>query len=301
MSELSARELRLMLYLDGMLDGDELASFERELEADPTLRAQVEQDRQIMARLGTLLGPSDAGLAALSVPDDVPDQVSPTRDVVTLSPSGQRRASEAQTSGNTQPLSITRFRMSTRVIMGIAAALLVSTLAAVWWWNTTTRVVLPPIAYLQPADIWQRELDDRFIPDWVCEDDEQMLAFTEGRFAEGLLFARVENIEFMGWSYATNLLSGNSASMLATVDGERVLVLVDKIDRDRPLDPPSDRFPELKMFRQEVGSFVLYELTPRDEPAILDLAYSTGPAGPPTLDPPDPSDGGDVDDKGGQD
>lgn len=263
MSELSPRELRLMLYLDGLLEGEELAAFERELESDPTLRAQIEQDRAITARLGTLLGPTDEDLARLEIPD------------------------EPQGSSTSAPIRIERFRLPVRLIGGIAAALVVSTLGAVWWWNTTTRVVLPPIALLQPADIWQRELNDRFIPDWVCEDDEQMLSFTEGRFNEGLLFARVDNIELMGWSYATNLMSGNSASMLAKVDGEQVLVLVDKIGRDRELDAPGDRFPALKMFRREVGGFVLYELTPREAPAILDLAYSTGPRPPQPIEPPE--------------
>lgn len=263
MSELSPRELRLMLYLDGLLEGEELAAFERELASDPTLRAQVEEDRAITGRLGALLGPTDQDLATLKIPGERPDASAPA------------------------PIRIERFRLPARLIGGIAALLVVSTLGAVWWWNTTTRIVLPPIALLQPADIWQRELNDRFIPDWVCEDDEQMLSFTEGRFNEGLLFARVDNIEFMGWSYATNLLSGNSASMLARVDGEQVLVLVDKIGKDRPLHTPDDRFPALKMFRREVGGFVLYELTPLDAPAILDLAYSTGPRPPQPIEPPD--------------
>jgi hypothetical protein len=41
------------------------------------------------------------------------------------------------------------------------------------------------------------------------------------------------------------------------------------------------------MFRREVGGFVLYELTPLDAPAILDLAYSTGPRPPQPIEPPD--------------
>ena len=114
-----------------------------------------------------------------------------------------------------------------------------------------------------------------FVPGWEC-DAEEFPAKMQVVYGEPLYaLAEPAGVDFLGWSYARipqGLLMGqNTMALLVQVDGAPVIVFIDRADADRTLDPPvEDR---LRLFKKDVGDFVLYEVTPFNEPHVLPLIH----------------------------
>lgn len=228
---------RLALYLDGLLEGGELAEFERMLAEDASLRAAVDLDRRMMRSLRETLAPP----AAFSAP----------------------ASATAPRSGS--------FR--SRIVLGIAAAIVLLACGAALWWQHMTTSRLPVLVMKEPAEVYKSELAAGFTPDWVCGDDREMLEFTRNRFGAGLLFTPSAAVSLVGWGYATDSLSFSTSSLLVNAGEDRIVLLVDRASRDRKVEDPALSDPSLHLFRREVGPYVLYEITPRETPSVLDLAY----------------------------
>lgn len=231
------RELLVARYLDDAMTPEERAAFEGRVSEDAELRAMVELDRAAVGRLGALLGPTDA-------------------PVLRLEPApGRARRS--------------------RLMLPLAAAAAIVLLAslALWWWGTATTSQVAPIVYKEPAEVYRRELANGFTPDWVCGNDAEMIAFTAARFDQPLLFEPRPGVTLVGWGYATNALSGSSCTLLVEAGDDRIVVLVDRVSKDRRVEDPGTVDPSLHLFRRTVGKYVLYEITPKDQPVVLPSAY----------------------------
>src|SRR5690606_38979699 len=83
-----------------------------------------------------------------------------------------------------------------------------------------------------------------------------------------------EAVALVGWGYAEDSLSGNTATLLARVGDEKIVVLVDRAADARPVPGGAVAGGSLHVFRRQVGPYVLYEITPREAPAVLELAYA---------------------------
>jgi len=59
--------------------------------------------------------------------------------------------------------------------------------------------------------------------------------------------------------------------MLGTVNGKSVLVVVDQVTNDAKVQMKQPQ--DLKLFRRKIGSLMLYEITPLNEPKLLDMFY----------------------------
>lgn len=244
MSEPTPRDTLIARYLDGLLEGDELREFESALASDASLRSSVELDRRIADRLDAMLHPG----AAFSI----------------------RGNRENASSSNSN-------RQRWRPIGAIAAALVI--VAAI---GITYRIQVGASgsfasATREPIEIYRTTIERGFEPAWVCEDDAQMLSYTRERFGRGLLFEPVPGLTLVGWGYANGVLSDLTLSLLVEHGKERILLLVDRSRDDRALEDPALTDPTLHMFRRKVGRFVLYEVTPRDRPLLLDAAYTARP------------------------
>ena len=243
--EPSAEDALLARYLDGLLVGEELRSFEARLATDKRLRDAVDLDRRMVASMGASLGPELA--STLPAP---PIPIERGRERV-----GARRS-----------------RVGIAIAAGVA---LVASAAALWYQHAATSQ-LPQTAARTPIQIYTNEVGGGFAPDWVCTDDAEMLRFTRDRFGSGLLFADRPGVTMVGWGYAEGAISDLTATLLATYNKERIVLLVDKKSADRKLIDPTTNDPGLRMFRREVGAFVLYEITPLNEPVVSALAFAVG-------------------------
>jgi hypothetical protein len=126
-----------------------------------------------------------------------------------------------------------------------------------------------------PEGLYGRLAAANFTPDWRCSTDEEFADFQRYRLGAAFLVRADAAVALIGWSYARETLSPQGEALMATVDGEHSVVLVDRLIHDKPLKarPGSG----LNLFRREMGTLVLYEITPLSKPRLLDLTYPAPP------------------------
>lgn len=125
-----------------------------------------------------------------------------------------------------------------------------------------------------PLDtIYEAQLEAGFRPMWVCDDDHQFASTFFNRQGQGLLLAAMpEGSKMVGLTYCGGI-SRYTTTMLARVGDAPVMVFVDRLSADtHPRLPPGET--KLHLFRKELGSLVLYELTPLEMPLVMDYLYS---------------------------
>jgi hypothetical protein len=258
------------LYLDGLLTAEQAASFERVMAADPALAAQVKLQRQIdqsVARQFSYPVGADP-----SIPQPHPQ---PQPQPIPFRP--RALPNWARTAG----------------LGGIAACLAI----AYWVLNPTEQA--PPVvaqARLSACDVYTQLEMANWVPSFTCKSDDEFVAAVAKRLGEGLLIPlNTVGVTLDGWGYADGYsgspLSGDTMYLLTHVGDKRVLVLMDLKKNDATLNKGSCC---IKLFRREVGPFVLYEVTPDDQSKAIDAAIipGAGPGAPVSpsvrIDPPKP-------------
>ncbi|MBC7835981.1 MAG: hypothetical protein H7Y88_12910 [Phycisphaerales bacterium] len=247
----------LELYLDGLLEGVALAAFEAELARNPALRRQVELQSSIDAQLAAgFRPPSAASLPAASFTagsapaDAIAPGTAPMAGRISPAPSSVGR----------------RLRY-----YAAAAAILLSLAGS---WSVYVNLTAPKFGVVTPQAVYQRLVSSGFNPEFVCTTDEAFVAALVDRFGQGgaVVMEPTPSIELVGWAYANGYegvtISPDTLVLMARVEGEPVIVLMDKASRDRTLKKPE--LESLDMFRRTVGGLVLYEVTSVGGPRIID-------------------------------
>ena len=240
------RDRMLDAYLDRQLDAAARASFEGLLASDAALRTELDVQQRI-----------DASLRRLFAPPDVEAVL--------------ERALQAQATARPKRRPLRRILIGAGVGLAAVIALLAIGVSQ-WWWDDPAkwpygRLLKEP----QSARVVYRYAEGHdFAPAWDCESDQQLAAAFWQRLGTPLvLMADVpSNVEARGLMFA-NMISRNSTVMCAVVDGKGVLTVVDKAGRGRPPQVPA--WSKLHVFEKTIGGLELYELTPWDHPAMLDL------------------------------
>jgi len=246
--------MELEAYLDGQLHGERLSAFERRVRDDSALAAQLALQRRI-----------DGALTRCFVAPPAP---SLTAHVA--SENGQA----AQPRIGVRPQ-----RRVVRWPLAIAAMLVlfIGVPVMVWEWRDIMGVGTPKVQY---ADTRAMALDlaynqqvgeKQFKPDWVCKDQDEFAGYFVNRLGQPLKMKPLAaNATDWGVSY-TGGISSRSMGVLARIDGQPVIVFVDRLDCDN-----REGFSQachLNLFRRELGELVLYEVSPFDQPKMLDLFY----------------------------
>lgn len=244
---------RLDRYLDGLMPEPEAKAFERDLAADPRLEEAAALQRAIdSAVLGQV--PDDAGradrlLAAL-----------PAADAPTLVAGRAGR-----------PVWLKAAAVVVLLVLGAAAAYMQLRPTPGLNRSTYQEVVVE----VGPA--YTAMVEAGFEPEWVCDralfrsSCEQWV----GRPLE--LAALPADRSMLGMSYVDRGL-GRTVAMLGRVDGEPVVVIIDKPGERRHyrLDPPAG----LHVHEVVADGLRLIEVSPRDTPVFLE--YLAVPADDPS-------------------
>ena len=237
----------LDLYLDGRLEGEELAAFEERLTRDKELAAEIDRHRAIEGRLRI----------AFALPQDPAAIASAALGRAPMNPGG------AVPWG---PGHIGR--------LAAAALLLVSFGVAVGWW--TGRVVAPPSlsSAVSPSGFHCGKVYAQFEPKLKrvfvgCGSENALATHFASRYGQELYVRIRQDVPVEGpygvdgWPTLTVLMG--------RAEDHPVLILADA----RESDPHPFVDPEgpLRLYRRDLGKLVLYEITPLDEPRCLDLFY----------------------------
>jgi hypothetical protein len=239
-------------YLDDELSDDERGLFLDRLKTDDALQSQLDLAERLTASL----------VRTFAMPESAePESVN------------SRIASAQEQSRETSTL-----RLPRRVGLTLAAA------AAVLAIGVAIKLNLPP-----PAPVFNTLLERTystfestdFTPEWVCETDEEFAAAVRDRLGQPMLVgADAAGIELLGWAYTEEtsgygdtIISDDSMILLTRVEGQGVMVIVDRVEDEREPMTIGDHL-GLSLFRRVLGDLVLYEVTPRDEPSVVGLAYT---------------------------
>lgn len=238
---------RLENFLDGLMSPEEAAAFEQQAAGDAALNREIELQKRVDESLGRMFVPPAAPVDILAL--------AKSRAAEPESPTVQL-AKPAETMANRR-----------RTVLTVLAACL-SWIVVGWMVFQGEEEGYRELAL---AEIYGNCVDAGFQPKWVCEDDVEFAQTFQKRQGRPLLLKPDSRDVMVGLSYLEGI-TPETTTMLARVDGEPVLVFVERLDRDRQPEEPS-RWSGLRLFRRELEDLVMYEVTPLDEPRVMANFY----------------------------
>lgn len=181
-------------------------------------------------------------------------------------------ATNAFASSKTSPASKTWATPSKSTWQLVGACLLVIASGGMIWvganWNTWMRQ-LRDAAPMSLAEIYDRNVSCGFTPDLLSEEPTDFPTVFHRRHGVALkLRPMPSEIEILGLA-SMGGLSAKTTTLLCRVEGSPVMVFVDSKQDDCKRVGKLDA--GLYSFRREIGSVVLYELSPFDAPRISNL------------------------------
>ena len=254
----------LELYLDGQLEAERSAHFEKRIAAEPGLKAVVRQQTELDGLLGQWCQPpavDSTFVARLGDGDSASHDQQPSEqpDKVVL------RA--------TKPRSPESWRQR-----GLAAvALLACALTWVFFgWEQLKSLVTPEQGYTQTtvAQLYQDAVQAGFEPDWLCKDDQEFAQTFHDRQGTGLLLNPLpQDVRMAGLAYREGFTE-QATCMFAYADEQPVLVIAARsAEISERLLQVGDQ--GLSVFTRELGDLTLVEVSPLDRARILEFFYES--------------------------
>jgi hypothetical protein len=231
---------RLEAYLDGVMDKSERAAFEAEINRNPRLAAELALQSKLDASLERQFPAVAATASHLASMQKHLEDVSP-------------------------PI----YKLSGwRALVPYAVAAAVFLIAFGLWgprWSPLNRV--PAFTAVPLAQVYHQTVKDGFEPYYECHDDKRFADTFAARQGVPLhLTAMPEGSMMKGLSYLGGL-SRETTAMLCDVEGDPVMVFVDRSEKDIP-SAAKESDPALNIFRTERDGLVFYEVTPFDTPTM---------------------------------
>src|SRR5262249_13346397 len=137
-------------------------------------------------------------------------------------------------------------------------------------WNFDSRPgTVPHFEPVPLAQIYKQTVKAGFEPYYECRDDERFAETFESRQGIPLQLSNMPIGSMMKGLCYPGGLSRETTAMLCDVDGAPVMVFVDRDEKDRK-GAMKNSDPELHVFREERDGLVFYEVTPLDEPTMIE-------------------------------
>ena len=250
------RDDRLEAYLDGLLDNADRAEFETTLAGESALRAAAE-----------LQGRIDASLTrAFSAPAPSEHQVAmllASKSAAEANPDSVRWARVGWIAG------------ALAAAAAVAWALLGNPLAE-------RRGDGRQFAARPLPDVYREALANGFEAAYNCSEAERFAdTFNRRQGAPLKLLKLPVGVRMLGLAYPGGL-SRDTTAMLCRVDGQPVMLFVDRRAADQAFATDhSDK--SVRVFRSERDGLVFYEVTPLDKPRVLDFLAPVSAEGPSEL------------------
>ncbi len=148
--------------------------------------------------------------------------------------------------------------------------------------------------------IWDTSVSMGFRPEWRCETDEEFAIAVRDRLGAAMVIPiATTGVELVGWGYSDRyggvILSDDTMVLLARVEGEEVILLVDRAGNELNSSARGSSV-KLNIFKQTLGPLMLVEVTPRSAPGLIPNAKILSaedeaklPATPPRTEPTTPT------------
>lgn len=284
---------KLDAYLDRQLTASEVRSFEARLAGEPALRDCVARHHAIDRSLQAIFTPdadaAERSLAQLSLPADASSLSAPaTAPALTsvlasaLEPAPDAAAAILEMDAADQspslgslpaphprPVLQTLWRWRNRV--AVAALLMLAGGAGVYAWRAADHAArFTPLGYARVDAVYQNLLSRD--PNAWCEDDQEFASVIYHHTGTGLLVpATLPQAVVVNGFRRCACFSNDSLVLMTKVEGRPVLVMIDRLAKEQPQALSANS--KLKLFRKQIGTAVLYEVSPFDSPRLLDLFY----------------------------
>lgn len=243
-------------YLDDLLAPRERAEFENRLAAESDLAEAVAFQRRLDESLARYAAPPDAKAVLAAA-------------MKRAAQNGAARPDEDGAAAPAAPEPPAAIPMWRR--LAIAAVLLLGLIGSWQIYGLLTGGpdgTYPVGPHRTMAEAYRHTVEEGFTSKWVCRDDREFALVFLDQFGDMLSmnFPLPTGVEALGLKYF-DAISPRTISMLARVEGEPVMVFVDRLERDH--DTVRDVPPGLTLHRRELGALVLYEITPHEEPTVI--------------------------------
>jgi hypothetical protein len=238
-------------YLDGLFEPAEREACEHQLSAHPEIAHEVE----LQARI-------DAALKRLYPVAQVPQQqVSEVLDAAAASVQTKPRRRLPQRNMS-RPIRI--------ALIGLAAGLAWVIVA----WQGENQPAITPFFQPRPvALVYQDVVENGFQPYYECHEADRFAATFQRRQGQALRLAALPaGSRMLGLSYAGGL-SHETTAMLCEVDGQPVMVFVDRLANDLPIASQHDAN-KINVHRVARDGLVLYEVSPFEAARVIDFLVS---------------------------
>jgi len=247
-------------YLDGQLSEPMRSRFEEQLSRDPSLRAQVDRQQQIDQSLRRVFATSGSAEAILA-------------NLITHAPhAGNGRARQLHERSAT---SRTPFVRKPLMIAAAIVFLVCGPFAIYFAWESFSESSPTPLVVsaknVQALDVaYHAEVKNGFVCDWECKTQSEFASYFASGFNQPLMMKDVPaGVASIGLKY-TGGITPYTIAYMAKVNDQPVMVFADKAKHDAGQKLTD---PKLKIFERKIGKLVLYEVTPLNEPKLLDLFY----------------------------
>jgi anti-sigma factor RsiW len=240
-------------YLDGNLEPAEREAFERRLSAHPEVASTIALQAEIDAALKRLY----------PVPQVSQQQMREVLDAAAI---------EAPTQTE-RGLPLPNWSRPIRIgLVGLAAGLAWVIVA----WQGGNQTAITPFFQPRPvALIYQDVVENGFQPYYECHEADRFAATFQRRQGQALRLAELPaGSRMLGLSYAGGL-SRETTAMLCDIDGQPVMVFVDRLANDHPIASQHEAS-TLHVHRVARDGLVFYEVTPFEAARVIDHLVPQG-------------------------
>ncbi len=247
-------EKELEMYLDGIMSPAEREAFERKLQTNPAMQKEITLQKNIDQSLHRAFPPPAPSEALLGILQDA-------------SSIQEKVPQEKATIRSDQPPA----KRSVRTVLLVLAASMAWVIVG---WRFLD-VVGPDDGYreLAMAEIYENRVQSGFKPKWVCEEDREFAETFSERNGQAILLKTLPSgMEMVGLAYLAGI-GPKTTTLMARVDGQPVMVFVDRAEEDPTPDQPG-WFSGLALFREQRDGLVFYELTPLDQPRVMQWLHA---------------------------
>lgn len=258
-------------YLDGLLTPQQRSDVEKQLREDVALKDALDWQQRIDESLVRLMrAPARMPLQlSPSEPLNAPVEALPFAASVNGHVVGLERGKLNLRSAH--PDSRTWVRRS-----AIAAVFAIAVCGAWMSWRVLQSGFSrfgsgQSVALLRPDDFYRRKVAAGFKPYWVCKDAQEFASSFATRFGQPLLLKALPADVAATGIDLSHTLTTETLAVLMDVKRQPVVILVDRLEAD---SHPENRDPSLHVHRRVIGRLVLYEVSPFDKAATLDLFYN---------------------------